>query len=121
MCTTYNNSRHTRCCSRLHFVYITLLRYMIYNIILCPAFPVFFRLLIRGHIKMFGIYYIRVLTLGRTITQAVSRWPLIAEARIQSQANPYEICGGHITCGQVFFRVLQSSRASIMPPMFHNY
>jgi hypothetical protein len=39
-----------------------------------------------------------VIPMGRTMAQAVSRWPLTAEARV----DPCGICGGQSGTGQVF-------------------
>ena len=39
---------------------------------------------------------------GRTMSQAVSRRPLTAEALVRSQVSPYEICGGQSVTGTVF-------------------
>jgi hypothetical protein len=41
--------------------------------------------------------------LGRAMAQAVSRWPLTAEARVRSQVSPCGICGGQSDPGTDFF------------------
>ena len=40
------------------------------------------------------------------MSQAVSRWPFMAEARIQSQAVHIEFVVGRVALGQIFLRVL---------------
>jgi hypothetical protein len=39
---------------------------------------------------------------GRAMAQAVSRWPLTAEARVRARVVPCGICGGQSGTGQVF-------------------
>jgi hypothetical protein len=39
---------------------------------------------------------------GRAMAQAVSRWPVTAEARVRARVNPCGICGGQSGTGQVF-------------------
>jgi hypothetical protein len=36
------------------------------------------------------------------MAQAVSRWPVTAEARVRARVNPCRICGGQSGTGQVF-------------------
>jgi len=43
---------------------------------------------------------------GRAMAQAVSRYPLSAEARVRAQASPCGICGLQIGIGQVFLVAL---------------
>jgi hypothetical protein len=46
---------------------------------------------------------------GRAMAQAVSRWPLITEARVRDHVMPCGICGGQSSSGQVFPRQYQST------------
>lgn len=55
---------------------------------------------------------------NRAMAQAVSRWPLIAEDMVQSQAIPYGV-SGELALVQVFLRVLLFSPGSIIPPTLH--
>jgi hypothetical protein len=41
--------------------------------------------------------------LGRVMSQAVSRWPLTAEARVRAWFSPCWICGGQSGTGTGFF------------------
>jgi hypothetical protein len=50
-------------------------------------------------------------TLGRSISQAVSRRPLTAAARV----NPVKFVVDEVALGQVFLRVLRFSPVSIIP------
>jgi hypothetical protein len=50
-----------------------------------------------------------ILPLGRAVSQAVSRLPLTAEARVRAHVNQCEICGGESGTGTGYLRVLQSS------------
>jgi len=40
--------------------------------------------------------------MGRDMAQAVSRWPLAAEARVRSRVSPCGICGGQSGTGTGF-------------------
>jgi len=51
---------------------------------------------------------------GRTMTQAISRWPHIVEARDQSYVSSCGICGGR-SVGQFSFRALR------FPLMLHSH
>ena len=58
------------------------------------------------------------------MTQAVSHWPLTAEARFQSQASLHTKSGGKqsgtkMAPRQIFLQVLQRSFRSIIPLMLH--
>jgi hypothetical protein len=56
---------------------------------------------------------------GRAMAQAVSRWPLTAEARVRARVNPCGICGGQSGTGQVFSKYfgfpLQIYHSTIAP------
>jgi hypothetical protein len=49
------------------------------------------------------------------MAQAVSRWPLTAEARV----NPCGICGGQSGTGQVFSEYFGFPCKYIIPPLLH--
>jgi hypothetical protein len=53
---------------------------------------------------------------GRVMVQAVSRWPLTAEARVRDWVDPYGICGGQSGTGHVFLPVFSVYPANIIPP-----
>jgi hypothetical protein len=46
---------------------------------------------------------------------AVSRWPVTAEVRVQSQANPCHICGGQSATSTGF-----SPSTAIFPCQYHS-
>jgi hypothetical protein len=48
------------------------------------------------------------------MAQAVSRWPLTAEARVRTRVNPCGICGGQSGTGQVF------SEYFVFPCKYHS-
>lgn len=52
------------------------------------------------------------------MAQAVSRWPLITEAKVQSQAISYGV-SGELALVQAFLRVFWFSPGSIIPPTLH--
>jgi hypothetical protein len=51
--------------------------------------------------------------------QAVSRWPLTAEARVRARVNPCGICGGQSGTGQVFSEYFGFPCKYIIPPLLH--
>ena len=51
------------------------------------------------------------------MAQAVIRRPFRVEARVRSQASPYEICGGRVAVEQGFLRVVLLYPISVVPPM----
>jgi hypothetical protein len=53
--------------------------------------------------------------------QAVSRRPLIADARVRSQVTQCEICGGQSGIGTRFSPSTPVSPVSIIPPMLHTH
>jgi hypothetical protein len=55
------------------------------------------------------------------MVQAVSRWPFRAEAVVQSQASPCEICDVRSDTGTGFSPVPLFSPVSIIPPLRHIY
>jgi hypothetical protein len=55
------------------------------------------------------------MNLGRATAQAVSRWPLTAEARVRSQVRPCGICGEQSGTGLGF-----SPSTSVFPCEFHS-
>jgi hypothetical protein len=55
---------------------------------------------------------------NRAMAQSVSRWPLIAEAKDQSQANLYGV-SGELALVQGFLRIFRVSPCSILPPTLH--
>jgi hypothetical protein len=52
---------------------------------------------------------------GRARAQAVSRWPLTAEARVRARANPCGICGGQSGTGTDF-----APSSSVFPCHYHS-
>jgi hypothetical protein len=53
------------------------------------------------------------------MAQAVSRWPLTAEARVRARVNPCRICGGQSGTGQVFSEYFGFPWKYIIPPLLH--
>jgi hypothetical protein len=51
--------------------------------------------------------------------QGISRRPLTAECRVQSQANTCGICGNKVVLGHIFLAALPLSDVTIIPAMFH--
>jgi hypothetical protein len=58
-------------------------------------------------------------TLCRAMAQAVSRRPLIAEARVRSRVSPCEICGGQIGTGTGFSPSCHFSPVNFIPLVLH--
>jgi hypothetical protein len=55
------------------------------------------------------------------MAQAVSRWPLTAEARVRTRVNPCGICGGQSGTGTGFSQEFFAFPVSIIPPGFHTH
>ena len=55
--------------------------------------------------------------MGRAVDQAVRRWSRVAEARVRSQPNPCEICGGQNGITKGFHSITPLSSASVIPTM----
>jgi hypothetical protein len=53
------------------------------------------------------------------MAQAVSRWPLTAEAWVRARVNPCGICGGQSGTGQVFSEYFGFPCKYIIPPLLH--
>jgi hypothetical protein len=53
---------------------------------------------------------------ARAVPQAVSRWPLIAEARVRTRVNPCGICDGKSGTGIGF-----SPNSSVFPCQYHDH
>jgi hypothetical protein len=53
------------------------------------------------------------------MAQAVSRWPLTAEAQVRARVNPCGICGGRSGTGQVFSEYFGFPCKYIIPPLLH--
>jgi hypothetical protein len=68
------------------------------------------------HLILLAIARSRV---GRAMAQAVSRWPLTAEARVRARVNPCGICGGESGTGQVFSEYFGFPCKDIIPPLLH--
>jgi hypothetical protein len=56
---------------------------------------------------------------GHAIAQAVSHWPLTAEARVCTRVDSCGFVVDKVALWHVFLRVLQISPANIIPPLFH--
>lgn len=80
---------------------------------LCSINPLFVKKTERVYcvVRTESIHIIQVkfCLLGRAISQAFTRCSLTAEARVPSQATPYEICGRQ--SGMVFIRQYHSTSA----------
>jgi hypothetical protein len=55
------------------------------------------------------------------MAEAVGRRPVTAEASIQSQVSPREICGGQSASGTGFSPITSVSPVIIIPPMLLTY
>jgi hypothetical protein len=53
------------------------------------------------------------------MAQAVSRWPVTAEARVRARVNPCGICGGQSGTEQVFSENFGFPCKYIIPPLLH--
>jgi hypothetical protein len=53
------------------------------------------------------------------MAQAVSRWPLTAQARVRAVVDPCGICGGQSGAVVGLFGVPRFSPVSIIPPLLH--
>jgi hypothetical protein len=53
------------------------------------------------------------------MAQAVSLWRLTTEARVHSQVNLYDICGGQSGTGKGFSQSTSGFPVSTIPPMLH--
>jgi hypothetical protein len=53
------------------------------------------------------------------MAQAVSRWPLTAEARVRARVNPCVICGGQSGTGQDFSEYFGFPCKYIIPTLLH--
>jgi hypothetical protein len=51
-----------------------------------------------------------ILNVGRAFAEAVSRWPPVAEVRIESRPNSTGVCSGKRALGLVYVRVFKFSR-----------
>jgi hypothetical protein len=55
------------------------------------------------------------MSVGHTVTQAVSHLPLTAEARVRARLSPRRICGGNRSIGTDF-----SPSSSVIPCQYHS-
>jgi hypothetical protein len=78
--------------------------------------------LLRGTDKIFICNFGNSKSLGRTMVQAVSHQPLIANARVRSQAGPCDrYILGKVTQRQDFIQVSGFSSVTVILPMFHTH
>jgi hypothetical protein len=76
-----------------------------------------YSVVIRIEQRAFNRIYLRVMyhLFGRAMAEAVSSWPLTAEARIRARVSPCDICGGQSGTGTGF-----SPSYSALPCQYHS-